>query len=59
MARVRAEEYAPYHKMNAFWAGVMDYQCGRTDKDPKYSSAERQAYDRGMEYAMRCRQEDR
>jgi hypothetical protein len=46
-----AAEYAPYHTMAAFRAGVSDYQTGR--RSESYRGVEAQAYDRGLECGMR------
>jgi len=48
-----ADEYAPYHTMAAFRAGVDDYQ---TERWSEYRGFEAQAYDRGRECAMRVEQ---
>jgi hypothetical protein len=53
-------EYAPYDKMPAFEKGIRDYQD--RSYEPRachFSGADEQAYDRGLECAMRMqRQED-
>jgi hypothetical protein len=47
-----AAEYAPYHTMWAFWAGVNDHRNGRRSE---HRGVDAQAYDRGVECAMRVR----
>lgn len=50
--------YAPYHMLDAFQQGVSDYSLGRFrnpwdgDRRPG-AGVNAQAWDRGMEYAMR------
>jgi hypothetical protein len=48
------EEYGAYSKLEAFWRGYQDYMAGRFCEEP-YSadSPDAQAYDRGLEAAMR------
>jgi hypothetical protein len=45
-------DYAPYHTMPEFDAGVADYGCGSPPLE-SLGGVRQQAYDRGLEYAMR------
>jgi hypothetical protein len=44
-------EYAPYDKMTAFDEGMRDYGHGNVSDN--YNGVDAQAYDRGLECAMR------
>jgi hypothetical protein len=50
-------EYAPYNKMLAFWEGYDYYVASATNSyvrmTREYRDVEAQAFDRGMEAAMR------
>jgi hypothetical protein len=49
-----AAEYDPYHTMAAFRAGVEDYRAGVIGwNQPTTDTAAAQAYDRGVECAIR------
>jgi hypothetical protein len=50
------EEYGAYSKLEAFWQGYGDYVAGRLGREPyPADSVDGQAYDRGLEAAMRTR----
>jgi hypothetical protein len=44
-------DYAPYHKSSEFNRGIADYAAGRFTNP--YVGVAAQAWDRGLEYAMR------
>ena len=46
-----AKTYAPYHTLPAFWQGVEDY--GHRNWSHHYTGVQGQAYDRGLNTAMR------
>jgi hypothetical protein len=45
-----ARAYAPYDKMTAFWHGYSDYY---ENVRQSFEGADQQAYDRGLELAMK------
>jgi hypothetical protein len=51
VGRLAKAEYAPYHRMAGFWYGVNDYPRRRSE----LRGVDAQAYDRGLECAMRVR----
>lgn len=52
-------DYYPYDRFPAFNDGIAAYQHGDIASQPHgTSSTSAQAYDRGMEYAMRCERWD-
>ena len=58
VSTVIIKEYEPYSEMEAFWHGYQDYVAGRLGNEPYPSdSLEGQAYDRGLEAAMRTEAE--
>lgn len=48
-----AKDYLGFNHMPAFWEGVADYAAGCYDGSP-FVGADAQAWDRGMECAMRA-----
>jgi len=51
-------EYTPYDKMKSFWIGVESYADPLETRENPYNrdSVDAQAWDRGLEYAMKfCR----
>jgi hypothetical protein len=52
ISKPRRADYAPYDKLPAFEQGIKDYAANVYNR--AYSNGvEQQAYDRGLEYAMR------
>ena len=52
---IERSEYAPYDQMPAFDQGMRDWHTGTHGRE--HSDVAAQAYDRGMEYAMRVARE--
>lgn len=48
-----AKTYAPYHTLPAFWQGVDDYENHTMRHRDEYQGVDGQAYDRGLNAAMR------
>jgi hypothetical protein len=60
ISTVIIKEYEPYSRMKAFWHGYQDYVQGRLGREPyPQDSVEGQAYDRGLEAAMRTERKAR
>jgi hypothetical protein len=51
----KAEDYAPYHLYREFNEGYADYLYGSSTCPYNGNSVAGQAWDRGMEYAMRLK----
>jgi hypothetical protein len=56
LAKIMADEYAPYNEMGAFWSGKLAYREGNYE-NPYPNDACAQAWDRGLELGMRLARE--
>ena len=54
---IERQDYAPYHLLEAFEAGVYAYRCNNHWSRHCYKGLEAKAYDRGCEFAMRIARE--
>jgi hypothetical protein len=54
LAKPERTDYAPYHTFPAFEHGVRSQGDSAYDNPYHNDSANAQAWDRGLEYAMRC-----